>query len=697
MPVAVYVVEHNGRFVAGNKKLCELLQITADDLSSRNISEFYASSADRERLVADAVARRPLEKSPVRFVVNRREIQVQMFCRALGDAHFLGVLVEVTAETEFQHRFDEHSAGVYRVDARDKVTQASQRFAKIHGYDSVADVVNRNVRDFYADPADADRIRERIIATRSLEREPVQLKRRDGQKFTALLTAIPIFRGNQYDGRGGIVEELEERNYDEVFDDVPVGFYRIEIEKGHEVVVHCNREFARIHDFDSAIEIKGRDVKEFHASPAETDRLHKLLQDAATTGEAVVGEYLRITTKVGKAKTLEINARPHVRNGIIVGRTGAIRDISKEVEMRDHINSLRSDIGWLLHIFRQTLQQLKLSFVANAEIMSSNLSPDVTVLSPKALADEVREPVKALASSVDVLLAAVHSATHTAALTEKDLRDLKQRVDVMVACERRVNEFHQRDVWRRGAVEVVSICRRIKPGTVARGAIRPVIDAAQRITEITGLATAAVALEAIARVDSPVVSIREYVDTGNRPVEKPVTCTIEGCVTEAITNISGFAEQRGVEIRFEPRARTYVDVVRYTLTRGIENLLHNAVKYSWQRPEGNAWVNVAVTVTDKAMARVSIENWGVPVPAEEIEGGLVFRIGFRGRLSSDRGRPGTGVGLADSLAIARAYHGNLGIESRPAAGADRTNYDQPFVTTTHFEIPISRQKGDFGR
>jgi signal transduction histidine kinase len=97
------------------------------------------------------------------------------------------------------------------------------------------------------------------------------------------------------------------------------------------------------------------------------------------------------------------------------------------------------------------------------------------------------------------------------------------------------------------------------------------------------------------------------------------------------------------------------------------------------------------------MARVSVENWGVPVPAEEIEGGLVFRIGFRGRMSGDRGRPGTGVGLADSLAIARAYLGTVEIQSRPAVGGDAANYGQAFVTTAHFEIPVSRKKGSFAR
>ena len=674
-------------------KLCKLLNISRDDLTHHKITEFYINPAEREA-VADAVADQTLEKRVVRVAVDGREIQVQMFCRALDSAHILGVLVDVTAETEFQHLFDEYQpSGVFRVDAFDKITQASQRFAKIHGYDSVAEVKNRNICEFYADPTDADRLRDRMLTRRSLEREPVQLRRKDGQRFMAFVTAIPFFRGNEYDGRGGIVEALEERNYDQVFDDVPVGFYRIEIVGDREIVVHCNRAFARIFDFDSAIEMKGRDIRDFHASPAETDRLHRMLDEAARVGEAIIGGHLRIRTKLGSEKTLELNSRPNVRDGVIIGRTGAIRDISHEVEMREHINSLRSDLGWLLHIFRQTLQQLKLSFVAGAEILTGDLKPELAVLSPPRLAEEVRGSIAALVSSVNVLISAMSGASHTVALAEKDLERLQQCVQVMANCERNVNEYLQRDVWRRGAVEVTSICRRIKTGTVARGAVRPVLDAARRIGEITGLATVAVALDAIARVDAPIVSIREYVGTGSRPPESTVVCSIERCVTEAITFISGFAEQGDVAIRFESHTKTYVNVVRHTLIRGLENLLSNAVKYSWRRPDGNSWVKVSVSVTERAMARVSVESWGVPIPSEEIENGLVFRIGFRGRLSGERGRPGTGVGLADSLAIARAYNGTVDIESRPAAGNDPTNYSQPFVTTVHFEIPMLDKRG----
>jgi signal transduction histidine kinase len=208
------------------------------------------------------------------------------------------------------------------------------------------------------------------------------------------------------------------------------------------------------------------------------------------------------------------------------------------------------------------------------------------------------------------------------------------------------------------------------------------------VADITSLATLAVMREAIAAVEAPVNSLSKFVTTGTPHLEAFRSTTLEECAAEAIATLTGFADDRRVIIQFDSSTKTTVNVAKTDVVRAIANLLHNAIKYSWER-DGRTWITVNVATTDE-FAVLAIQNWGVPVPDEEIKRGLVFQLGFRGRLSSDRGRMGSGIGMTDSLAVAKAHHGRLRIESRPAAPGGLTiNYKQPFLTTTYLEIPVS--------
>jgi signal transduction histidine kinase len=210
------------------------------------------------------------------------------------------------------------------------------------------------------------------------------------------------------------------------------------------------------------------------------------------------------------------------------------------------------------------------------------------------------------------------------------------------------------------------------------------------VASIAGLATLSIAREAIAAVEAPIETLHEFVLSGIRSHEHVEILPIEASIGEAINSLADFARERRVRIQFDGGTRSEVLINRHEITRAIRNLLHNAIKYSWRREDGRTWVTVSVMIRDRAAAIVSVENWGVPVPAEEKD--LVFELGFRGRFSSDRGRVGTGVGLTDSLRIAKAHGGSVRVESRPASPhANPRNYDQPFVTTISLELPLARR------
>ena len=131
------------------------------------------------------------------------------------------------------------------------------------------------------------------------------------------------------------------------------------------------------------------------------------------------------------------------------------------------------------------------------------------------------------------------------------------------------------------------------------------------------------------------------------------------------------------------------------VVRALGNILHNAIKYSWERDRGGPVRVTLRTRLRENILLIEVENWGVPIPGDEIERGLIFKIGYRGRLAAGAGRAGTGVGLADAQQVAREHGGEVSVMSRPAVqtGEDE-NYTQPFLTTVSLSLPIHATGGD---
>jgi PAS domain S-box-containing protein len=695
-PAAVCLLSEEGYFLIANAHLRELLRLPRGDISSRTITEFYVTPTDW-RVLRDTI-RGGIEKRAVTFSLGDRDLHLHASFNAVLEegafVGFCGVLFEQTTDIDYQRFLNSYlPSGVYRLDENDVVTAANLGFANLLGYDHAAEITGRNICEFYANANDAYSIREQIIRGQVVRRDRVRMRRAGGEEFLVYMTAVQFSNSRQmYTGCGGIIEDRSrDEQYDRLLANIPVGFYAIRHLDGKDIVIDCNEEFAHIFGAPSCEEIIGRDVRSFHYSQEETTHLLRQLTDAVRTGGPVLGHQLRIRAADGTVKVVEVNARPYVRNGLLAGRVGAVRDITDEVEMRHVITDLTGDIGAVLHTFRHTLAQLKHSISSVANVLAGKPKTKLVLQSPEDLEASIQPELDALLSASSALTYALDDVTHSAVVEPRDRDRLLELISVMRSYKEELPTAHWRDVWRNGSVEILAICERLfRAGAVARSILRSVVTAAKRIATITGLATLSVAREAIVAVEASVAALNEFVTSGIRETQIDGIWAIEQCVADAINNLSGFAEDRKVRIRFEHQSHTQVRISRIEMARAIGNLLHNALKYSWRRDDGKAWVTISVANTQQATVQVVIENWGVPIPEEELESGLIFRLGFRGRFSSDRGRMGTGVGLADSLRVVERHHGALRIASRPAGSQQlRVDYDQPFITTAVIELPLT--------
>jgi signal transduction histidine kinase len=94
----------------------------------------------------------------------------------------------------------------------------------------------------------------------------------------------------------------------------------------------------------------------------------------------------------------------------------------------------------------------------------------------------------------------------------------------------------------------------------------------------------------------------------------------------------------------------------------VRNLISNGVKYSFDATgfeEAGKFV-VKFHARDR---HLSVVNYGVPIPENEIKSGKLFISGIRGGTADDRGRVGKGVGLYLVKRVVDLHGGEIRVTS----------------------------------
>lgn len=131
-----------------------------------------------------------------------------------------------------------------------------------------------------------------------------------------------------------------------------------------------------------------------------------------------------------------------------------------------------------------------------------------------------------------------------------------------------------------------------------------------------------------------------------------------------------------------------IEMSLFDLTLAFNNLIHNAIKYSFipsTKNDVNRYIRVIGGWFDdeQKFYSISIQNYGVGIAREEIEKRLIFEPYYRGQLSMDRNRTGSGIGLAyANKVIEQMHHGKLEVESIHVSG-------QAYLTTFKVILPLN--------
>lgn len=199
---------------------------------------------------------------------------------------------------------------------------------------------------------------------------------------------------------------------------------------------------------------------------------------------------------------------------------------------------------------------------------------------------------------------------------------------------------------RRGSEQLAVTVHELRSPVAALAAIAAAVSGSRSTApsrvELSRLAVAA--CRGIERLvlDASIATIRpERLDVG-RLVADSVTAA----------RLGGAAVRARIE---SPLPLVDADSVR--LRQAFDNLLENAVSYS---PDGAEVVVEVRGIGETVTISVADSGRGIPLAEQE----RIFELGTR----LDDGRPGSGIGLAVSLAVAEAHGGSLVVESNPGAG-----------------------------
>jgi heavy metal sensor kinase len=126
-------------------------------------------------------------------------------------------------------------------------------------------------------------------------------------------------------------------------------------------------------------------------------------------------------------------------------------------------------------------------------------------------------------------------------------------------------------------------------------------------------------------------------------------------------DLEALAQERGLELSFDPMDPLTVKGDRVRLRQLFLNLLDNALRYT---PGGGAIKGSVVRQDDQAV--VSIGDSGIGIPEEHLP--FIFDRFYRVDKVRTNGEGGTGLGLSIATSVAKMHGGTIEVESRLGGG-----------------------------
>ena len=209
--VGLYRTTPDGRILLANPALVRMMgydsfeELAAIDLSQDGQGPDYARSYFTEKIRTDIFIQ-GLEAAWKKK--DGTTIYVRESARAVLDRdgrvkYYEGTVEDVTArkraelelqasEKKFRRIFDNSLEGIFQTTVEGRILAANKAMARMFGFRTVREFMGENVNAHYVDPGDRAKILEILKAEDEIHNREIQLRRKDGTVFHALLNATVL-------------------------------------------------------------------------------------------------------------------------------------------------------------------------------------------------------------------------------------------------------------------------------------------------------------------------------------------------------------------------------------------------------------------------------------------------------------------------------------------------------------------------
>jgi signal transduction histidine kinase/PAS domain-containing protein len=694
LPFPIYAGDSAGNFLFVNEQAAEFFALNpALDPSVYRITTYYENPEERAY-----VLRRLQEVAPgawcrdiaVRLKVHDEFRKIRFVSKPFRDAqgNLCGLLCIALSmsDIEWFAEFEEMvHTGFFEVDRNLVIADCNQAFARVLKYGSPAEIKGQPLANLFWEPRNIALLADEITKSPHIEDRRIKLRRKDGAMVIVQMSCIGHCRRN----RGHRpCERYHPRRHVRDHSARPArgafpGQYRPERRRHH---------FARQPNFcpHSRLRVVGRNSVQTnpHVSPqcCGLRGVQNRTQQSNRQWPTPARLLHEVQDRLGKKHNVVANVR-YVSDENHHLRVGAVYDVTDH--LRGHTRTLEADFSSILHTYIATINGLRDTMTMLLKAHGEDLQKDETHLDRLRAAAETLRSKKRLETLLAELL---KTAAERGLADDPSLARMSKLVQRLALGDTSADkEKDNAALGRRILLEFRKQLDVLRALNLPREPVRNLRAEVEELLRLTSMISLSISLDELNERIPDFYYFRDYLRRGELVQQEFRPNNVVPILLDSVHFLEEFAAVRQVSVVLEFNQRDHIPVLchRNSLNRAFHNLLHNAIKYSWNKgSERRPWVTVRIEKKDDTV-EILIENWGVPIRREELESRSIFQFGKRGRESEDRGRSGTGIGLYDAHDIISKHGGSLRITSEPTFGNLPDMYSNPFITRTYITLPVA--------